>query len=179
MALNRDLRIATGAVVCVDSKLDGPITIGPRTVVHPKACIVAEGGPIVIGESNIFEEQCLIKHNANANTDRPRTLKIGSNNVFEVGCVISAKSVGDNNVFESNCFVGPEIEVGNGCIIGVGISLERPEKLPDNLVITGGNYNRTIAADKPPAQTLQLDFLTKVLPNYHHLRKPKDRPNVL
>ena len=29
-------------------------------MVHPKARIIAEGGPIVIGESNLIEEQVLI-----------------------------------------------------------------------------------------------------------------------
>lgn len=33
---------------------------GARTVVHPRACIIAEAGPIVIGESNLIEEQVLI-----------------------------------------------------------------------------------------------------------------------
>lgn len=31
---------------------------------------------------------------------------IGNNNVFEVGCIIEAKSIGDNNVFESKCKYG-------------------------------------------------------------------------
>lgn len=35
--------------------------------------------------------------------DRPNTLMIGSNNVFEVGCTVLAKVIGDNNVFESKC----------------------------------------------------------------------------
>lgn len=30
------------------------------TVVHPKASIIAEAGPIVIGENNIIEEQATI-----------------------------------------------------------------------------------------------------------------------
>ena len=29
---------------------------GSRTVIHPKARIIAEDGPIIIGESNIIEE---------------------------------------------------------------------------------------------------------------------------
>lgn len=34
--------------------------VGARTVVHPKARIIAEAGPIVIGEGNLIEEQALI-----------------------------------------------------------------------------------------------------------------------
>ena len=36
------------------------VSVGPRTVVHPKARIIAEAGPIVIGEGNLKEEQALI-----------------------------------------------------------------------------------------------------------------------
>lgn len=93
------VKIATGAVVCVESEIRGDVTIGKtmpsnrssenllfshsrsvprqesslflitcctsvspgaRTVVHPKARIIAEAGPIVIGEGNLIEEQALI-----------------------------------------------------------------------------------------------------------------------
>ena len=45
------VKIAPGAVVCNECELKGDITIGPRTVVHPKARIIAEAGPVIIGES--------------------------------------------------------------------------------------------------------------------------------
>uniref|UniRef100_A0A674INQ6 Dynactin subunit 6 n=1 Tax=Terrapene triunguis TaxID=2587831 RepID=A0A674INQ6_9SAUR len=54
------VKIAPGAVVCVESEIRGDVTIGPRTVIHPKARIIAEAGPIVIGEGNLIEEQTLI-----------------------------------------------------------------------------------------------------------------------
>ena len=36
------------------------VSIGSRTVIHPKARIVAEAGPIIIGENNLIEEQTQI-----------------------------------------------------------------------------------------------------------------------
>ncbi|XP_060237591.1 dynactin subunit 6 isoform X4 [Meriones unguiculatus] len=54
------VKIAPGAVVCVESEIRGDVTIGPRTVIHPKARIIAEAGPIIIGEGNLIEEQALI-----------------------------------------------------------------------------------------------------------------------
>ena len=33
---------------------------GSRTVVHPKARIIADAGPIIIGEGNLIEEQAEI-----------------------------------------------------------------------------------------------------------------------
>lgn len=94
-------------------------------MVHPKARIIAEAGPIVIGEGNLIEEQVLIinryswhshisildnirlfvyiffslcavfssfSYPENIKPDmeevEPKTMIIGNNNVFEVGCGI-------------------------------------------------------------------------------------------
>lgn len=46
----------------MESKLKGNITVGSMTVIHPKATIIAEAGPVLIGENNIVEEQALIIH---------------------------------------------------------------------------------------------------------------------
>ncbi|XP_056315194.1 dynactin subunit 6 [Danio aesculapii] len=103
----KSVKIAAGAVVCVESDIRGDVTIGARTVVHPKARIIAEAGPIVIGEGNLIEEQALIinsfPENLLPNTDdvEPKPMIIGVNNVFEVGCVSQALKIGDNNVIES------------------------------------------------------------------------------
>ena len=51
------------------------------------------------------------------------------------------------------------------------------ETLAENSVIYGGVCNRRLAKEKPAAQTLQIDFLSKVLPNYHHLKKPAKKPS--
>lgn len=56
------MKIAPGAVVCVESKLKGSIIVGSMSVVHPKATIIAEAGPVFLGENNIIEEQALIIH---------------------------------------------------------------------------------------------------------------------
>lgn len=51
--------------VFIDCRLESCIQIcrcvaGPRTVIHPKARIIADAGPIIIGEGNLIEEQALI-----------------------------------------------------------------------------------------------------------------------
>ncbi|KAG5318605.1 DCTN6 protein, partial [Pseudoatta argentina] len=55
-----NLKIAPGAVVCEESILKGDISIGAKTIIHPRACILAEAGPIIIGEGNIIEEMATI-----------------------------------------------------------------------------------------------------------------------
>lgn len=56
------MKIGPKAVVCQEALLVGEITIEDGTVVHPKASIIAEGGPIIIGQNNIIEELVIIKN---------------------------------------------------------------------------------------------------------------------
>ncbi|KAJ0033052.1 hypothetical protein NQD34_000159 [Periophthalmus magnuspinnatus] len=199
----KGVKIAAGAVVCVESEIRGDVTIGPRTVVHPKARIIAEAGPIVIGEGNLIEEQALIinGHPENITPDsefEPKTMTIGINNVFEVGCTSQALKIGDNNVIESKgksvyismiifiCHkwlcsmfllfillaeVGRNVILTSGCIIGAFCRVNTCEVIPENTVIYGSGCMRRVQTERPQPQTLQLDFLMKILPNYHHLKK--------
>ncbi|XP_037614644.1 dynactin subunit 6-like isoform X1 [Sebastes umbrosus] len=170
-------KIAAGAVVCVESEIRGDVTIGARTVVHPKARIIAEAGPIIIGEGNLIEEQALIinsyPENIMPDTEgvEPKTMTVGTNNVFEVGCVSQALKIGDNNVIESKADLGRNVILTSGCIIGACCQVNTCEVVPENTVVYGSNCIRRVQSEKPQPQTLQLDFLMKILPNYHHLKK--------
>ncbi|XP_031440408.1 dynactin subunit 6 isoform X1 [Clupea harengus] len=176
-ANQKSAKFAAGAVVCVESEIRGDVTIGARTVVHPKARIIAEAGPIVIGEGNLIEEQALIinSYPENIMPDsedvEPKTMTIGINNVFEVGCVSQALKIGDNNVIESKADVGRNVILTSGCILGACCQLNTCEVIPENTVIYGSGCMRRIQTERPQPQTLQLDFLMKILPNYHHLKK--------
>ncbi|KAJ8311637.1 hypothetical protein KUTeg_010992 [Tegillarca granosa] len=130
------VKITPGAVVCDECELVGDITIGARTVIHPKARIVAEDGPIIIGENNIIEELEDIKTR--------KASKVGRN-----------------------------VELTSGCIVGAMCSVTSNEALTENSIIYGSECDRRIQRERPPAQGLQIDFLTKILPNYHYLKKPK------
>ncbi|XP_014671321.1 PREDICTED: dynactin subunit 6-like isoform X1 [Priapulus caudatus] len=173
------LKIARGAVVCAGTKLDGYITIGARTVIHPRALIIAEAGPIVIGEGNLIEEQSTLYNRLMEGEDpasTQRVMTIGNNNVFEVGSYCEAVRLGDNNILEAKTKVGHGVELTNGCIIGAGCCISNKEIIPENTVISGSQQMRRLQLERPAPQTLQLDFLTKILPNHHHLirsSKPK------
>ena len=73
----------------------GQVTIGPRTVVHPKARIIAEAGPIFIGEGNLIEEQSEIINRAEEGEEAANVpvMIIGNNNVFEVRVTCHLPSV--------------------------------------------------------------------------------------
>ena len=68
-ARSSNVKILGGAVVCNECELKGDITIGARTVIHPKARIIAESGPIIIGliiiniEIITFDERMLSRNN--------------------------------------------------------------------------------------------------------------------
>ncbi|KAG9342517.1 hypothetical protein JZ751_016520 [Albula glossodonta] len=176
-SVQKSAKIAAGAVVCVESEIRGDVTIGPRTVVHPKARILAEAGPIVIGEGNLIEEQALIINGypenimPDAEDVEPKTMTIGANNVFEVGCESQAMKIGDNNVIESKAVVGRNAILTSGCIVGACCQVNTCEVIPENTVIYGSDCMRRVQTERPQPQSLQLDFLMKILPNYHHLKK--------
>uniref|UniRef100_A0A672UYD9 Dynactin subunit 6 n=1 Tax=Strigops habroptila TaxID=2489341 RepID=A0A672UYD9_STRHB len=148
----KSVKIAPGAVVCVESEIRGDVTVGPRTVIHPKARIIAEAGPIIIGEGNLIEEQALIVNgypeNITPETEEvePKPMVIGTNNVFEVGC---SMKVGDNNVIESKAFVGRNVILTSGCIIGACCNINTYEVIPENTVIYGADCLRRVQTERP------------------------------
>jgi len=161
-------RISADALVCHTATLDGDITIGARTVVHPKATIIAKDGPIVIGEGNLIEEQTIIVNKNPPGVDEVSPLVIGDYNVFEVASEFRGKTVGNNNVLEVKAKVGPNTQLTNGCVIGNACSVNSVETLQENTVVYGESCTRRKMLEKPPPQTQQLDFLRKILPNYQH-----------
>lgn len=169
------------AIVCEDSIIKGDVTISSGSVIHPSAQIYAESGPIIIGENCIIEEYAKIIHRIppghklhEENPEKPHVLVIGSNNIFEVGCQVEALKIGEKNVFECKSFVGSGVTISSGCVIGAGCSLQGEQHLSENTVIYGNNCKEREAIEKQGSHSLQLDFLRKILPNYHHLRKPID-----
>nr|ALS04445.1 dynactin subunit 4 [Acartia pacifica] len=173
MSVKSNIKIAPGAIVCNECELKGDISIGAKTVIHPKARIIAEAGPIIIGENNLIEEQSQILNIDPSPVDgqNEAVMIIGNNNTFEVGCEVSCLKIGDNNIVEAKSFVGRNSNMSNGCIIGAGCKITTEETMDENIVVYGGDCKRRKGVDKPVPQHLQIDFLCKVLPNYHHLKK--------
>lgn len=50
----------------------------------------------------------------------PKPLFIGAHNVFEVACKLESSfgHIGESNVFECRSFVGVDVKIGSGCVIG-------------------------------------------------------------
>lgn len=168
-------KIGVGSIVCQEAEIRGEVIIGSKTVIHPKARILALRGPIRIGDNNLIEEQACIINQGDNDEAESTVLEIGNNNVFEVGSYCEAIKIGNNNTLESKSKLGRQVVLGNGCVIGACCELTTSEALPDNTVIFGKECQRRVQSERPLPQTLQLEFLTKVLPNYHHLKKTSSR----
>jgi len=98
---------------------------------------------------------------------------IGKHNTFEVGAEVECPSIGDYNTFECLCKVGPKTIVPSGCTIGAGCVVLSEEELASNMVIYGSNCDRKVySTERPRTANPQIDFLSKVLVNYHFVKKP-------
>ena len=172
-------------MVCKTSNIQGDVTIGTGTVVHPKASIIAEGGPIVVGPNNIIEEFALIKNEWLLDPSEPlgRQLKprgpmiIGSHNLFEVCCEITSCRIGEFNRFEPRSRVCAGVRVGNNCALGPAAVLAR--SIPDGTAVYGPSSlsSPIIGADFDEAKEQHLShlkLLAESLPHHNHLIPPTD-----
>ncbi|XP_042636306.1 dynactin subunit 6-like [Orycteropus afer afer] len=137
----KNVKIAPGAVVCIEGEIRGDVTTGSRMVIYPKAQIVAEIRPIVISEGNLTEQALFINaHHEYTTPDvgdsEPELRIIGTNNVFEVSCYSQAMKRVDNDVIESKAYVGRNVILTNGCIIGACCSLNTFVIIHENTVIS-------------------------------------------
>ncbi|XP_058838826.1 dynactin subunit 6 [Topomyia yanbarensis] len=184
MNIKNDIRIMPRSMVCEDTNLRGEITISSGCVIHPSTTIIAESGPIVIGENCIIEEYASIIHRipkghssyGDVLEGTVKPLVIGQDNIFEVGCTVEALKIGERNVFECKSYVSADVVVTNGCVIGAGCRLVGEQVLPEKTIIYGKQCQQREALEKQRSQMVQIDYLRKILPNYHHLKKASYDP---
>lgn len=57
-------------------------------------------------------------------------------------------------------FIGREVQLTNGIVIGAGCRITCPEVIPENTVIFGKQCHRRIQGDKPPVKksSFSIDF---------------------
>ncbi|SPO26523.1 related to Dynactin 6 [Ustilago trichophora] len=123
-----NLTVGTRVIIAADADLRGEISVASGTVIHPKATILALQGPISIGSNCIIEETAVIVNR------KSTPIKIGDNNLFEVGCRIEAASVGSYNVFEMRSRVAQNVKVGSYSVIGAGC-LVLPKPISDSELV--------------------------------------------
>lgn len=162
-----DVKVAATSAVCEEAELQGTISIGRQCVVHPKCQIRASAVPIVIGDRNILEDRVVLESSADVlapptNNNSTTVMVVGTDNLFESGCSIRSSHIGNGNWFEPKAQVHEGSVIGNNCIIGSGVIIEKHERVPDNTVIVcvadaHGNAKRILRQQK--------DYLLKAREN--------------
>ena len=166
------LHIGEGSVVCSSAVLEGEVSTGFRTIVHPLARIIARGGPIVIGDNNIIEEKVEIVNDS----EEEQVMIIGNGNTFQAGCSVRSLKIGNRNVVESFSWVGRGAVLPYGNVITAGCRLDTTEILPELTVVFSldGEHRRRVAAGPPGDNGEEVGLLAKLLPNYHQTLTPAE-----
>ncbi|KAH7906767.1 trimeric LpxA-like protein [Hygrophoropsis aurantiaca] len=187
MAPIRDkFTIHSKAVVCQDVDLKGDITIGPNTVVHPKATIFAIAGPIIIGAGCIIEEAAVVVNR------RKEVMRVGDGNVFEIGCRVESPSIGNYNTVSTRARVHHTVRISNHCVIGAACLVvpTEDEILDDFAAIyatsdsaaSGSNVISSMAVERrtwsgrgkvqeADLRTKHVEYLREMLPKFNRLRR--------
>ena len=142
------------------------------TIVHPKATIYAIGGPIVIGANNIIEESAIIVNR------RKEVMRVGDNNLFEIGCRVECPSIGDGNTISTKARVHHTVRMGSHCSIGPRCLIVPTEDiaLRDFSSLYGADWEEREWSGRGSAQELDLrskhvEYLKEMLPKFNRLRR--------
>ncbi|KAJ3166093.1 Dynactin subunit 6 [Geranomyces variabilis] len=156
------------SIICDDSIIEGDIVVGSANVISPKCSIIVSdpGGSIVIGDGNVFEENVKIVHAGDGE------MKIGDNNMFQVGCVFEGPYIGSGSTIEAGAHVHSTASIGSNCVLGAKCTTSTA--LPDNTVVFGTAHTRRVQTRSNRLQAnlhaRHLEYLREVLPKYHHMR---------
>ncbi|KZT43567.1 trimeric LpxA-like protein [Sistotremastrum suecicum HHB10207 ss-3] len=165
-------KIHSKAVVCQDVDLKGDITIGAGTIVHPKVIIYAMIGPIVIGTNCVIEEGAVLVNR------RKEIMRIGDDNIFEIGCRVECPSVGYCNTVSTKARIHHTVRLTNFCVIGAGCMVvpSEDEVLEEYTVMYGKNTTRRVWTGEGKIQEMDLrrkhvEYLSEMLPKFNRLRR--------
>lgn len=156
-------------MISPEAKLSGDIRVGAGCVIHPKALLLAEGGPILLGRDNIVEEQSIIINRPSPSAPGA-AMRIGDSNHFHVGCQVLATAVGNSNAFHVRSEVSEGSVVGNGCVIGAAVKVAPNTTVPDATMVYGPQAQSNPI---PNAVQAHLALHSKELELLHKLFKRK------
>ncbi|TPX60951.1 hypothetical protein PhCBS80983_g01470 [Powellomyces hirtus] len=164
-------------VICDESILEGNITLGKGNIIHPKCTIICEGGgPIVIGNGNVFEENVRVVNKSKPCLSVFEGGKMGNGCTIEVGARVQDGTVlGDNVVVGTKCSTYPNQVMETDSVLFGAEHTQRGQtksnRLQANLHIRHLEYLREVSK---PGQVLPPSFVAnacvQVLPRYHHVR---------
>lgn len=111
------------------------ITIGKGNIFQPGVLIETQGGEVVIGDNNIFEEKTKI-YNMSVKIDGKlsnQKMVIGNGNIFKVQSKVFTSNIGNYNIFGEKSSIDLACNIKDGCEIAPGSTLPRFSKISHKL----------------------------------------------
>ncbi|KAJ3427461.1 dynactin [Anaeramoeba flamelloides] len=133
------LKIGQNTIICDSSELEGDITIGSNCVLHPFSRIIAKDGPIVIGDGNLLEANCVLINEKKGTRDSSAPMRIGNYNRFEIGSQVRSLTIGNCNV------IGIKTKLERGSVLKDGIVIAPTVNVKDGVQV----QNYTVMFHKP------------------------------
>ncbi|KAK2466705.1 hypothetical protein APHAL10511_000963 [Amanita phalloides] len=157
---------------CEGTSPSAQISIAQGTIVHPKATIYAIVGPIVIGSNCIIEESVTIVNR------RKEVMRVGDDNLFEIGCRVDSPTVGNFNTVSTRARVHHTVRISSFCVIGAACLLAptEDEVLEDYTVVYGPSAERRKWSGRGRVQEADLrrkhvEYLREMLPKFNRVRR--------
>ncbi|KAJ3994013.1 hypothetical protein F5050DRAFT_1777583 [Lentinula boryana] len=105
-------------------------------------------------------------------------MRIGDDNLFEIGCRIEAPSIGSFNTFSTRSRVHHTVRISSFCVVGASCVLAPAddETLSDYTVVYGPSAERRTWTGKGKIQEADLrrkhaEYLREMLPKFNRLRR--------
>ncbi|KAJ8094585.1 hypothetical protein PM082_010591 [Marasmius tenuissimus] len=109
---------------------------------------------------------------------RKEVMRIGDDNLFEIGCRVESPSVGSFNTISVRARVHHTVRISSFCVIGAGCMLvpQEDETLDDYTVVYGPEAERRTWTGKGKIQEADLrrkhaEYLREMLPKFNRLRR--------
>jgi len=121
---------------------------------------------------------CIIEEGAIIVNRRKEVMRIGDENIFEIGCRVESPTVGDFNTISTRSRVHHTVRIASYCVIGAGCLLVPTEdqELDDYTVVYGSAAEHRTWSGRGKVQELDLrrkhaEYLREMLPKFNRLRR--------
>ncbi|RQM06301.1 hypothetical protein DH86_00001106 [Scytalidium sp. 3C] len=134
------------------------ITLGAKSVVHPRTRLNSTYAPITVGSNCILSERSSIGLQDPLSTGQEQGVVIGDFVIIEAGAVVEAQRIGDGSLIEVNAKIGKGAILGKHCKIGPLCEVAEGEELSDYTVVYGNGMRRI---DKSGVEDLKLKMISQ------------------
>ncbi|TLD29132.1 hypothetical protein PspLS_03657, partial [Pyricularia sp. CBS 133598] len=145
-----------------------PITISSESVIHPRARLESEGGPVNIGRRCIVQERVLLGAGGN---HAEGSVTLGDYVTVEAAANIECGGtmIGEGTIVGVGCKIGPGAFIGKYCTLTPRSVIAPKERIPDGTVVYSNGMRRPdkrgIIDLRKEAQVRQIEALRRLIPS--------------